>query len=73
MFLWVLGFGFLGFFPVFLFPSSSFLSFGVLLYTLCVLELRPSTLLIYESLLIKKKKSKRLLQECMSAIPSIQR
>jgi hypothetical protein len=38
----LVGFGFIGFFPVFSFSLSSFLSFGVLLYTSYVLGLRPS-------------------------------
>ena len=47
------GFGFFGFLLSLLF---SFLSFGVLLCTSCALGLRPSALLIYATLLVKKKK-----------------
>jgi hypothetical protein len=51
----LVGFEFLGFFLVFLFSLSSFLPFGFLLYTSFVLGLRPSVLLTYATLLIKKK------------------
>jgi hypothetical protein len=57
--LWVC-FGFLGFFAVFMFSLSYFLLLDVLLYTFCVLRLHLFALLIYETLLIKKKKKKIL-------------
>ena len=52
----LVGFGFLGFFPIFSFSLSSFLSFGVLLYTSCVLGLRSSAFFNICNISYKKKK-----------------
>jgi hypothetical protein len=67
----LVGFGFLGFFSVFLFSLSSFLPFGVHLYTFCELELRSSAFLICETLLIKKTNMLHCIQLIQTLINAI--